>query len=135
MNCTSCGAQISENVSNCPYCGAVNANTNVTSTSTYEGPMCDPTPVLTWGILGLAFALATGVLGIIFSIIGLNKYKQYMTYTSGAHSGKAQTGRKLSIAGLIVGIAMTIFLIIYIIVIVSAMNALNKIPSYSPYGW
>lgn len=132
MNCTNCGAQISEGLSNCPNCGAVNANTNVTSTSTYEGPMCDPTPVLTWGILGLAFAFATGILGIIFSIIGLNKYKQYMAYTSGAHSGKAQTGRKLSIAGLIVGIAMTIFLIIYIIVIVSTVN---KITSYSPYGW
>ncbi|MBR3298135.1 MAG: hypothetical protein IKI64_02915 [Clostridia bacterium] len=124
MYCTNCGAKFEDGSSNCPYCGtvAMNENNNVSQTSTYEGPMCDPTPVLVWGILGLAFALSTGILGIIFSIIGLKKSNQYIAYTSGAYSRKAQIGRKLSIAGIITGAVMTVFFIIYIAVIIFALS-------------
>ena len=120
MFCSNCGAQVNDNLTVCPNCGAIMQGNkpNVTAASTYVGPMGDPTPVLTWGILGLAFA-ALGILGLIFSRIGIKKYKQYMSFTSGAYSRQAEIGRKLSIAGTIVSIFFIVFWILYIAVIVS----------------
>ena len=75
-------------------------------------------PVLTWGILGLAFACTFFVsfLGIIFSAVGRGKAKAYAAQ-AGQLSGKARVGSILSLVGLILGIVMTVFFIIWLIAI------------------
>ena len=55
-----------------------------------------PSNVLVFGILGLAFC-ETGILGIIFSIIGLSKAKNYIA-TYGDVSNQVRVGKRLSIA-------------------------------------
>ena len=70
MYCNNCGAQLTENSKFCPNCGQLVQSTpqEMTAASTYEGPMGNPTPVLVWGIIGLAFActFVASFLGIIF---------------------------------------------------------------------
>lgn len=140
MYCEKCGSQINENTRFCPNCGALisGEEQNVTAASTYEGPMGSPTPVLIWGILGLSFALTMflSILGIIFSAVGLNKAKNFESFTGGAYSRQASIGRKLSIAGIIVGIIMTVLFIIYIAVIILGAKSgafdsiVNELSSY-----
>ncbi|MBR4435760.1 MAG: zinc-ribbon domain-containing protein [Clostridia bacterium] len=124
MFCSNCGAQVNDNLTVCPNCGAIMQGNkpNVTAASTYVGPMGDPTPVLTWGIIGLAISCVFGIIGLIFSLIGLKKYNNYKSFTSGAYSRQAEIGKKLSIAGIIVSIAVTVFWILYVVVIVLWVN-------------
>ena len=123
MLCEKCGSQLNDNSRFCPNCGAPipGEEQNVTPTSTYEGPMGNPGPVLVWGILGLSFACSffLSFLGIIFSVIGLKKANQFASFTGGAYSKQASIGRGLSKAGLIVGIILTVLFVIYIIALVA----------------
>ena len=132
MFCNNCGAQLTENTRFCPNCGQLvqSAPQDMTAASTYEGPMGNPTPVLVWGIVGLAFACSffLSFLGIIFSIVGLKKANNYFDFC-GEGSKQARIGRNLSKAGLIVGIIMTVLCVLYIVLIVVA--AVNYGSSYS----
>lgn len=129
MFCDKCGAQLNENSRVCPQCGAPiqGEEQNITTTSTYAGPLGDPKPVLVWGILGLAFACTffLSFLGIIFSAVGLKKANAYNQFTNFAESGQAKTGRALSKAGLIVGIIMTVLCILYVVLIVGLFTKAN----------
>ena len=126
MLCEKCGSQLNDNSRFCPNCGAPipGEEQNVTTTSTYEGPMGNPTPVLVWGILGLSFATIPYInfLGLIFSIVGLSKAKKYAEFTGGAYSKQASIGRGLSIAGIIVGAIFTLIFTIVIIGLVAASS-------------
>lgn len=62
---------------------------------------------LTMGILSLCLCFVP-VLGIIFAVKGKNRASKYASMTS-AHSGKATTGRILSIFGLVFSIILTPF--------------------------
>ena len=75
--------------------------------------------VLIFGIIALAAALSSGlsILGIIFGIIAMSKAKEYVNYM-GERPGRVSLGRGLGKAGLIVGIAMTVFWIFYIVIMV-----------------
>lgn len=70
----------------------------------------DATPILALGIVALATSLSFyfSIAGIICGAIGLAKSNDFMR-KYGALTGKANTGRHLSRAGLIVGIVMTSF--------------------------
>lgn len=132
MYCEKCGSQINDNSRFCPNCGATisGEEQNVTAASTYEGPMGNPTPVLVWGIIGLAFSCSfvLSFLGIIFSIIGLNKAKNFAAFTGNAYSKQASIGRRLSIAGIIVGAIFTVLFIIYIAIIIGMAQHGTPIP-------
>ncbi len=126
MYCTKCGTYLNDNSRVCPQCGTpINGEEkNITTTTTYEGPLGNPTPVLVWGIIGLGFSVSfyLSFLGIIFSLIGLHKANQYNLFTGYAPSNMARIGRKLSIAGVIVGIILTIALIIFFVYVVGTAN-------------
>ena len=121
MLCEKCGSMIADNSRICSCCGTPirGEEKNITTNTTYQGSLGNPTPVLVWGILGLAFALSfyLSILGIIFSGVGLSKSKKYYCFAGYSDSGKARIGRRLSIAGMIIGIIMTTILLIVVIVI------------------
>lgn len=118
MYCNNCGSPIPENSLYCPNCGQLvqNRSQDMTAASSYEGPLGNPTPVLVWGIIGLAFACSffLSFLGIIFSCVGLNKARSYTDFC-GTGSKQATIGRNLSKAGLIVGIILTVLCVLYIV--------------------
>lgn len=78
----------------------------------------DATPILALGIVALATALSFyfSIAGIICGAIGLSKANAfYGKY--GMFSAKANTGRNLAKAGLIVGIVMTSLFVLFILII------------------
>ena len=82
-----------------------------------------PSSVLTWGIVGLAFSCTffLSFLGIIFSAVGTKKAKKLVEESGQPLSGKAKVGNILAKVGLPLGIVLTIFFIIWVIVIVAAI--------------
>ena len=125
MYCMTCGAEIPEGSEFCIKCGASQTDLPVPAEPAEAYPACDtapewtwpvtPTNVLVWAILGLAFACTFYVsfLGIIFSAIGLKKFKTYTT--SGApYSTKVKVGGILSKVGLGVGIGLTVLFLLYL---------------------
>ena len=122
MYCNKCGAQLVDNSRYCHNCGQpVQSGSRelVPAPSVSESavvPAESPTPVLVWGILGLAFAVSgpLSFLGIIFSCIGRGKAREYID-KYGTVSRQAVVGKNLSKAGLIVGIVMTVLVVLYIL--------------------
>ena len=135
MYCKKCGTQVFENTRFCPNCNMVinGEELNITEASTYEGPLGDPSPVLAWGILGLAFAITSwlSLLGLIFSIVGLNKAKRFLDFTGGVPNARAAVGRKLSIAGIIVSCIMLI--ILTVLLILAGLQIIRIDISYHPW--
>ncbi len=113
MFCKKCGAELAAGEKFCPSCGAENVS--------FAVPAENPTPILTWGILGVAFACSffLSFLGIIFSAVALSKAKKYLA-ANGTLPTKAKVGKGLGIGGLIGGIVLTVLFIIYIAVIALA---------------
>ncbi len=87
--------------------------------------------ILVLGIIGLALAIASGLPGLIVSIIGLKKAKEY-TDCGLVLEGKASIGQKLARAGKIVGIITTILYVVVIVieVIVIIATAAADIVAY-----
>ncbi len=124
MFCKKCGAYMNDNQRYCSQCGAViiGEEGNVSSVSSYVGPMGSTTPTLVFGILGLSFSCSfcLSILGIIFSIIGLCKANRAVDII-GNTSRKVNIGRRLAIAGLIVGIITTVLFVVYIAIMIRMM--------------
>ena len=78
---------------------------------------------LVFGILGIAFGCSfyLSILGIIFGAIAKSKTKQYMA--SYPLVGKAKVGRILGNIGFIFGIILTVFFVIWLIVIIAAASS------------
>jgi hypothetical protein len=83
--------------------------------------------LLVLGILAVALA-ELGIPGIILGAIGRSKGKKFVQ-AGGTLTGAAKVGYILSLVGLILGIVMTVFWVIYLIVIIAAgaSGALNNI--------
>ncbi len=124
MFCEKCGTYVNDNSRVCPQCGSPvkGEEQNITSNTTYKGALGNPTPVLVWGIVGLAFSLTfyLSFLGIIFSAVGLKKANSYYAFTEYMPSNQARIGKRLSVAGMIVGIILTVVLVILIIGLLAA---------------
>lgn len=150
MFCPNCGTEIREGISFCPNCGTslvreeppVYAEPDVQDqgqaqpVTVYEytqNGYSQPTPVsapqelpnvLLWGILGFVFAdtFFLSFLGIIFSAIGLSKANLYTRLTGCPVNKGGKVGRILSVVGLIIGIVMTVLFIIWLIVVIAAVD-------------
>lgn len=102
-------------------------------------PAVDPTlngmskSILIFGIIGLAFSCSfyLSLLGIIFSAIGKGKVKAFLA-AGGQLTGKAKVGNILAKVGLILGIVLTVFFVIWLIVIIVAAIS-NGSAHYSNY--
>ena len=92
-------------------------------------PQGSPTPVLVFGIIGLALS-GTGIFGLIFSIIGLVKAKNYIA-AYGPVSTQARVGKILATVGLIVSIVMIVFWIAFIILMSVVFVNVAKDPETS----
>ena len=90
-----------------------------------QAPQGNPSNVLVFGILGLVFALSTGILGLIFSIIGLSKANNYIS-TYGDIANQVRIGKRLSIAGLIVSLVCIAFVALLIVLIVANPDAFKE---------
>ena len=136
MNCKLCGAFLPEGTRFCPSCGAevveeMKQPQYQQQYVNYEAPVYDQTEqaasaksALTWGILGLAFAVSfyLSFLGIIFSAIAKSKVKAYIA-AFGTPTAKVKTGNGLATGGLIVGIVLTVLLVIFIIGVAGAASS------------
>ena len=133
MYCNKCGAQLAEGSNFCSNCGQPVQSMSrelIPAPPAAESavvPAESPTPVLVWGILGLAFAVSgpLSFLGIIFSCIGRGKAKEYIDQY-GTSSKQATVGRNLSKAGLIAGIVVTVLVVLYEIFLVGFCGLLIK---------
>ena len=79
-----------------------------------------PSEVLTYGILASALC-GTGIMGIIFGVIGRKKVNQYLLENNGMTCGQVTAGSITSRVGLIIGIVMTVFWVCYVLFIVGAI--------------
>ena len=135
MNCQYCGANV-DGKAFCPQCGA-RVQAPAQPSYNYNGgynqpaaPQGNPTNVLVFGILGLALS-GLGIVGLIFSIIGLKKANNYIA-TYGNISNQVRIGRRLAIAGLVVSIICTIiYVLIFVAAIVAGTSSGNSSIRYS----
>lgn len=116
MICRNCGTDIGDKRF-CPQCGTP-------ANAVAQQPQGSPTKVLVFGIIGLACS-GLGILGLIFSIIGLVQGNRYRAQY-GAISKQANIGRNLSIAGLIISILCIVLFVALIILIIANAPAIEQ---------
>ena len=75
--------------------------------------------ILSKGITGLALG-ALGIPGIIVSNIAMKQTEEFINLT-GELYGKAKVGRRLAKPGLILGIVMTAFYVLYAIILMASL--------------
>ena len=142
MFCRFCGNELPEGANFCPKCGKINEVEEATVNENAgaeipETPVMDATEsvnvfeeeksslagkILTFGILGLAFAVSfwLSFMGIIFSAIAKAKVGEYVA-KFGETEGRASVGKGLATGGLIAGIILTVLFFLYIIVLAAAI--------------
>ncbi len=106
--CKNCGTQLDDNAYVCPTCGM------------RTDPVSAPVPTSTtntFAIVGFILAFFMPLLGLIFSIIGLNKVKE------------CNSGKGLAIAGIIISVAEWIIGIIVVFAIVAGGIAIGTFGS------
>ncbi len=117
--CTNCGNELDDRAVLCPKCGISQNQQVETNNNSSKNSM---------SVAGFILSFIFPLLGLIFSIIGLNKSKQ------------TNTGRGLSIAGIIISsVIMVISTIIISVSIVSVNDAIQKAQeqanSYNDYDY
>lgn len=118
MRCEKCGADLRAGENFCPICGAK------VQKDVYEGRVVNPNAgevnsCMIWGIVAAAIS-GTGIVGLIFAIIAMNKWKTYVA-NGGMSCGKLTAAKATSIYGLVSSIICLVgyfFLILYFVFIV-----------------
>ena len=138
MFCKNCGRQLDEGENICPACGTVNASeTTATPNAGIEYAVDDVSAVnerlkdqmageaLKWGIISLAFSASgcLSLLGFIFSFIAKGKALAYQN-VFGVLEGKAKVGRILGKVGFGLGLGMTIY--IGVIIVIAFITGLGE---------
>ena len=133
MFCKYCGAPLDNDAAFCTGCGAgVGESSRPAAQPAPAAPsynLAGPTPtkVMVFGIIGLALC-GTGIPGIILSAIALRLANAFIR-ANGSVFGQAKVGRILGKVGLILGIVMTVFWAIYLIVVIATIA---KMASHTP---
>lgn len=143
--CKHCGAQIEDTTAFCPNCGTNVSDDAVSSSAPepqynayqpeqsvqpaqyqpyqdYQNPGIYPEAKLNGlavagfvvSLVSLFFCGISSIVGLILSIIGMTQIKNSIK------AGVPQRGNGLAIAGLVIGIIGTVFILIYIIMIATA---------------
>lgn len=143
--CKHCGAQIEDTIAFCPNCGTNVSDDAVSSSAPepqysayqpeqpvqpaqyqpyqdYQNPGIYPEAKLNGlavagfvvSLVSLFFCGISSIVGLILSIIGMTQIKNSIK------AGVPQRGNGLAIAGLVIGIIGTVFILIYIIMIATA---------------
>ena len=118
MYCASCGKEMNDGERFCSSCGAaVAAPVEVVPAEAAVAPAkpcVDTTPILVHGILALAFACSFcfSWLGILFGAMTKKKVKNYLNQGYEL-TGKPLVGKILGKIGLILGIALSVFWVLY----------------------
>ena len=155
MYCKFCGNFLPDDAKYCPTCGKINEEAEEKIKAEYEyfndivpsdsleskNPPEDPEKkeaagsILKFSIMGLAFGCSVflSFLGLIFSYIARGKIKRFCK-KYGETSGKASVGKGINIGGLIVSWFCTVFMVIYVALIVLAViQGLNGVvPNVDP---
>ena len=137
MFCKNCGRQLDEGENLCPACGTMNATETPAPTAGIEYAVNDTAAVnerlkdemagqvFKWGLMSLIFA-ATGclsLLGFIFSFIAKSRALAYRN-VFGVLEGKAKVGRILGKVGFGLGLGMTIY--IGVIIVIAFITGLGE---------
>lgn len=127
MFCKHCGAPLDSDAKFCTSCGAgvdpaqsAQGTTPPPATRWANPAGPSPTKVMVFGIIGLALS-GLGIPGIILSIIALKQANEFIRLNGGLF-GQAKVGRILGKAGLIVSIVMTVFWVLYVILVILAFT-------------
>ncbi|HNX14871.1 MAG TPA: zinc-ribbon domain-containing protein [Oscillospiraceae bacterium] len=113
MYCRNCGRELTDNNQFCTYCG-MNRNHGYAAPSMPPEARDISTAALVWGIVAVVFCQLP--LSFIFGIIGQNKVKE--AEKMGIENGMVKAGRIMSLIGLILGIAFTVFWAIFLLIMV-----------------
>lgn len=94
---------------------------------------------LTMGFLAIVFGSTffLSFLGIIFGAIGIGRANAFKR-AAGIIYGRAKVGHKLSIAGLVLGIVLTVLFVIWLVFIVFAAVYVTRkygVPDPSTWSW
>ena len=138
MFCKNCGRQLDEGENICPACGTVNASETTATPNAGIEYAVDAVDLanerlkdemageaLKWGIISLAFAASgcLSLLGFIFSFIAKGKALAYQN-VFGVLEGRAKAGRILSKIGFGLGLGMTIY--IGVIIVIAFITGLGE---------
>ena len=128
--CYNCNNWVDDNSGCCPFCGGQTTPVQDPRPISYQQPVAEQksfnqyieqlgSDILKWGIMSVAFACSfiASFMGIIFAVKANKKVAEYIHYMGGV-SGKAKVGKHLAKGGLIGGIAMTAFFVLYVLFLI-----------------
>ncbi|MDE6275455.1 MAG: zinc-ribbon domain-containing protein [Clostridia bacterium] len=101
MYCANCGKEIDDKAVVCPYCGVATGKTYTNNKTTENN---------TIAIVGFIFAFLMPLVGLICSIIGINRSTEL--------NGK---GKGLALAGIIISIVAMVAYVIYMIAMIATV--------------
>ncbi len=111
--CPNCGNILNDNTTICPKCGMQITQSNTTNTMNTMSAVSSTNKTNDIAIAGLILSFMIPIVGLVLSIIGLEKSKEI------------NNGKRLSIAGIVISAVFTIISIINLIKLFGLLSTLN----------